>query len=138
MINPNSREDQLMKKCAALILGAVLAWTSSAFSEGEHSHAGKHGGKVVEAGHHHMEIVAKDGSLKVYLKHDDGAAEDVKDARAKATILSEGLKQEIELVPDPGNFLKGTGSFDATKGTTIVITLTLPGHDPEQARVRLD
>ncbi len=127
-----------MKKYTALILGTVLALASPAFAEGEHSHAGKHGGKIVETGHHHMEIVAKDGSLEVYLAHEDGDAEDVKDAKAKATILSEGQKQEIELVPDPANFLKGTGTFKAAKGTTIVVTLTMPGHKPEQARIKLD
>ena len=127
-----------MMKYTALILGTILSLTSPAFALGEHSHAGKHGGKVVETGHHHIEIVVKDGSLEVYLAHDDGDAEDVKDAKAKATILSEGQKHEIDLIPDPANFLKGTGSFKATKGTTIVVTLTMPDHKPEQARVRLD
>ncbi len=127
-----------MKKYPALILGTVLAFNAPAFAEGEHSHSGKHGGKIVDTGHHHMEIVAKDGSLEVYLAHDDGDAEEVKDAKASATILSEGQKQVIDLVPDPANFLKGAGSFKATKGTTIVVTLTMPGHKPEQARIKLD
>jgi hypothetical protein len=127
-----------MKKHIALILGTVLTLASPAFGGSGQSPAGKNGGKVVSTGHHQMEIVARDGSLEVYLAHDDGGSEDVKDAKAKATILSEGQKQEIDLVPDPANFLKGAGSFKAIKGTTIIVSLKMPGHKPEQARIKLD
>ncbi len=82
--------------------------------------------------------MAKDGSLEVYVEGEDGQPEDVKDAAATATILSGGKKADIQLAPDAGNVLKGAGSFTAGKGTTIVITLTMPGHKPEQARVKLD
>ena len=127
-----------MKKYTALILGTVLALASPAFAEGEHDHSGKHGGKVVESGHHHLEVVTKDGTIEIYVEGEDGKPEDVKDAKAKATILSEGKKEDVVLSPDTANALKGTGSFKAVKGTTIVITLTMPGHDAEQARIKLD
>ncbi len=127
-----------MKSITALLLGAVLALASTAQAGEDHSHAGKHGGKIVDTGHHHMEIVATDGALEIYLEHDDGTPENIADAKAKATVLSEGQKHEIELTPDPGNVLKGSGSFKAVKGTTIVVTLTMPGHKPEQARLNLD
>lgn len=127
-----------MKIHAALVLSAVLALSSPTYAGDDHSHAGKHGGKIVDTGHHHMEIVAKDGSIEVHLTHEDGSAESVAEAKAKATILSEGQKHEIELRPDPTNVLKGTGTFKASKGTTIVVTLSMPGHKPEQARLKLD
>ena len=127
-----------MTKYTALILGTLLTLASPAVAEGEHSHAGKHGGKVVESGHHHLEVVTKDGSIEVYVAGEDGKPEDVKDAKANATVLSGGQKEQIVLSPDPSNTLKGTGSFKAAKGTTIVVTLTMPGHKPEQARIKLD
>ena len=34
--------------------------------------------------------------------------------------------------------LKGTGDFNAGKGTTIVVSLTMPDHEPEQVRFKLD
>ena len=34
--------------------------------------------------------------------------------------------------------LKGTGSFNAGKGTTIMLSLTMPDHEPEQVRFKLD
>ena len=126
-------------KYITLVLGIVLALSSPAIAQGnKHSHAGKHGGKVVESGHHHLEIIVKDGMIQIYVDGEDGKPEDVKNAKAKATILSEGKKQDVTLNPDEANTLKGTGAFKAIKGTTIVITLTMPGHAPEQARVKLD
>jgi hypothetical protein len=129
-----------MKKFAALTLGAAFAFASPALAEGEHSHShdGKHGGKVVESGHHHLEVVAKDGAIEIYVEGEDGKPEDVKEAKAKATILSDGKKEDVILSPDSTNALKGTGAFKAVKGTTIVVTLTMPGHKPEQTRVVLD
>lgn len=127
-----------MKKHLALLTSATLTFTAPAMAADGHTHQGKNGGKVVETGHHHMEIVAKDGVLQVYLAHDDGKAEDVSGAKATATVLSEGKKEDVALSPDPANFLKGTGTFKAIKGTTIVVTLTMPGHKPEQARIKLD
>lgn len=127
-----------MTKSTALVLGTLLTLASPAFADGEHSHASKHGGTVVESGHHHLEVVTKDGAIEIYVEGEYGKPEDVKDAKAKATILSEGKKVDVVLSPDDTNALKGTGSFKATKGTIIVITLTMPGHDPEQVRIKLD
>ena len=104
----------------------------------KHEHSGKHGGKIVESGHHHVEVVAKDGVLEVYVNGEDGQPEIIKDAKATAAVLSEGKKEDLTLIADPTNVLKGAGAFKATKGTIIVVTLTMPGHDPEQARIKLD
>ena len=38
-------------------------------------------------------------------------------------------------MPD-GEVLKGRGNVTVKKGDTIVITLTMPGHKPEQARLK--
>jgi hypothetical protein len=127
-----------MKTLKALGLGAVLALASPAQAGEDHSHAAKHGGQIVESGHHHLEIVTKDGALDIHVQGEDGKPEDVSGAKATATILSEGKKVDVALSPTPANTLSGTGSFKAVKGTTLVITLTLPGHAPEQARLKLD
>lgn len=116
---------------------AALLIVSPAFAEDAHQ-AAKHGGIVVESGHHHLEIVAKDGSVEVHVSGEDGKPEDVKDAKASAAVLSDGKKIDITLAPDAANALKGTGVFKAVKGTTVVVTLTMPGHQPEQSRIKLD
>jgi hypothetical protein len=118
-----------------LIAAAVPAWGED---DHDHDHSAKHGGIVVESGHHHLEVIAKDGSLDVLVQDEDGKPEDVSAAKATAVVLSEGKKFDIALAPNNGTTLKGTAPFKAVKGTTIVITLTMPEHAPEQVRVKLD
>lgn len=121
----------------ALILGLVLAPT--ALAETVHGKVAKHGGLVAPTtGHHNVEVVATDGLLQVYLTDHDGGPEDVESAKATATVLSGGKTDQITLAPQSGNLLKGTGDFKAGTGTVVVITLTMPDHKPEQARVKLD
>lgn len=122
---------------AAFALTAALHSARAIAGEAGHSHRAQHGGKVIESGHHHLEIVAKDGTLEVYVNGEDGKPEDVAGAKATAAVLSGGKKFDVTLAA-AGNSLTGSGDFKASKGTTIVVTLTMPGHSPEQSRVTLD
>jgi hypothetical protein len=132
------QETSQMIKRTALLLGTLFVLSAPVFAADGHSHAGKHGGKVVESGHHHLEVVARDGAIEIYVEGEDGKPEDVSAATARATVLSEGKKEDITLASDAANVLKGTGAFKAGKGTVIVVTLTMPDHEPEQVRVELD
>jgi FlaG/FlaF family flagellin (archaellin) len=118
----------------------VLASTFGALagSNHDHDHGASHGGVLAEtSGHHHLELVAADGSLQVYVTHTDGKPQDVKDAKAAATVLSQGKTERVELMPKRDNLFAGAGNFTAGAGTVVVITLTLPDHKPEQARFEL-
>ncbi|HPG89693.1 MAG TPA: hypothetical protein PLD46_08560 [Hyphomicrobium sp.] len=119
---------------AAMLFSA----TTIALAAEDHGHVAKHGGLVQESGHHHIELVAKDGSLELYVEGENGAPEDVAAAQATAVVLSDGKKHDVALTAAAGGHLKGAGDFKAVKGTTIVVTLTMPGHAPEQARFKLD
>jgi hypothetical protein len=111
----------------------------SALAHEKQKSPGQHGGILVDSGHHHLEVVAKDDVIEVYVSGEDGKPEDVKDAKATAAILSEGKKIDVTLTAAANaNHLQGKGSFKAAKGTTIVVTLTMPGHQPEQSRIKID
>jgi hypothetical protein len=127
-----------MKYLRNSFIAALIACAPAAYAHEDHAHEAEHGGKIVESGHHRLEILARDGALEVYVYGEGGHVEDIQNAKATAAILTQGKKQDVVLTPDPGNFLKGTGSFKVAKGTTIVITLSLPGHEPDQARLTLD
>ena len=109
-----------------------------ALAAGDHHHEGKHGGMMGDtSGHHHVELVADGQSLTLYVLHGDGELENVAKAKATATLLSGGKTEKVDLVPD-GDALKGEGSASLGAGDTVVVTLTMPGHKPEQARFKLD
>ena len=127
----------LVAGIAALVIGAGIAMADEGHDH-DHDHAAKHGGVIEESGHHHVELVAKGGSIELYITGEDGKDEDASAAKATATVLADGKTAQVTLSPAGGNGLKGTGDFNAGKGTTIVVSLTMPDHDPEQVRFKLD
>ena len=129
-----------MLKRLVLGLAALAMGTAFALADEEvaHDHEPRHKGILVHSGHHHLELVAEGGSLQLYVTHEDGEPEDVSAAKASATVLADGKTETVALAPGGGNKLEGAGSFTAGKGTTVVVTLTIPGHETEQARFKLD
>ena len=127
-----------MFRSISIALLLTFSMLGTALAAGEHHHEGKHGGVMGDtSGHHHVELVAEGQSMTLYVLHDDGQLEDVTDAKATATVLSGGEMEKITLAP-VGDALKGEGGLELGKGDTVVITLTMPGHQPEQARFKLD
>jgi hypothetical protein len=127
-----------MTRWTTIALGALLMAAPAAAHEGHKHTDATRGGTVVANGHHQLEVVAKDGTLEVFVTGEDGAPEETAGAKASAVILAKGKKTDVTLAPAESNVLRGSGDFTAGKGTTIVLTLTMPGHKPEQSRVKLD
>lgn len=121
----------------ALFAAFLVAAPATAWAGGDHDHVGKHGGKVVESGHHHVELVAKDGEITLYVLGEDDKPEDVKAAKATATVLSGGKSSTVAFTPGDSGVFTGKGDFIA-KSATVVVTLTMPDHKPEQAKFKLD
>lgn len=128
-----------MRLIFCFVLSVFLA-TAPAFAEDDHDHdhTPKFGGVVTESGHHHLELVAKDGTVELHIGGVHGIPEMVSKATATASILSKGKKVDVELTPSEGTVLKGSGPFEATKGAIVVLTLRMPDHDPEQVRLKLE
>lgn len=131
---------QLLIGLAALVTASSLAFAQDDHDHDSHAHdhAPKHGGIVEHSSHHHWELVAEDGALRLYVTNAQGKPEAVDGAKGTATVLSQGKTEQITLEPAGENRLEGSGGFKAGKGTTVVVTLTLPDHEAEQARFRLD
>lgn len=116
------------------LLGAVPAGAHSA----KHSAPVKafHGGQSLAAGPYHLELVAKDGELLLYVTDhsDKGIPSD--GARAKATIQHgfEKATLQVELEPSGDNQLKGTGAFTINPDTGIIVFLKLPEQEAYAAR----
>lgn len=110
---------------AAGIAGPVLAG-------GEHTHAPKYGGVVVETKAGEFEIVAKPDLLQIYFSDHDKLIP-LEGAKAKVTLLNGAEKSEVDLAP-AGNKMEAKGSFKVAKGTKGIAVLTLSGKSPATAR----
>ena len=95
-----------------------------------------HGGQSLAAGPYHLELVAKDGELLLYVADHSDKAIPCDRAKARATIQQgfEKAKTQVELEPSGDNTLKGTGTFTINPDTGIMVFLKLPDQDAYAAR----
>lgn len=95
-----------------------------------------HGGQSLAAGPYHLELVAKDGELILYVTDHADKAIPTDRAKAKATIQQgyEKARVQVELEPSGDNRLKGTGAFTVNQDTGIMVFLKLPEQEAYAAR----
>lgn len=124
---------------AYLALSAMLVWSVSAEAhKAKHNETVKatHGGQAQAAGPYHLELVAKDGELILYVADHSDKAIPCDGGKARATIQQgfEKSKIQVELEPSGDNTLKGTGVFTINPDTGIMVFLKLPDQDAYAAR----
>jgi hypothetical protein len=127
-------------RVVTLLTGAALAGIS-AFA-GAHteeyfdSKDSAHGGQTRMAGPYHLELVAKDKEIVLYVM--DHADSDLSTAggTGKATVQNGKAKNKISvrLEPEAGNILKGTGNFTVTPHTVVTVFVELPGREATAVR----
>jgi hypothetical protein len=95
-----------------------------------------HGGQSLTAGPYHLELVAKDGELLLYVTDHSDKAIPTDGAKAKATIQHgyEKARIQVELEPSGDNSLKGSGEFTINPDTGIIVFLRLPEQEAYAAR----
>jgi hypothetical protein len=117
------------------LFALTIGLTGAAFAAGGHDHAHEHaalhGGIVVEAKGMDFELVAKPGSLHLYVR-DHGKPVDVTKASAKLTLLAGGVKQETLLKPS-GDKLEAAGQFKAA-GAKAIALVEIPGKSAVTVR----
>jgi len=125
------------KTIAGLVLGMTLtlslpvgAHTDEYFESVE----APHGGQLRMTGPFHMELVAKDGDLTVYVTDHADNAISVDGGLAKANIENGPTRAQMNLHPVGSNILRGSGTFSLTPSTVVVVFLKLPNQDGYAAR----
>jgi hypothetical protein len=93
-----------------------------------------HGGQMHMAGPYHFELLAQPNELTVYLTDHAGTKIPSSGATGNATVLSGKTKASIKLQPSGDNVLKGSGQFELAPDMKVVVSVTMPGKSPEQAR----
>lgn len=119
--------------CATLLVTVPVGAHSAKHAEPVKSF---HGGQSLAAGPYHLELVAKDGTLILYVADHADKAIPCDGAKARATIQQgfEKAKTQVELEPSGDNTLKGTGTFTIGPDTGIMVFLKLPDQDAYAAR----
>jgi hypothetical protein len=114
-----------------ILAGPVLAHTSSQFTKGPH------GGHLVDAagGKQHLELVAKDSELTLYVSDQDEKPVDTAGGTAEAQVLVGGKTHKVVLKPAGSNTMKGTGNFSAAKGMRVILKTTKVGGQSHQTRL---
>ena len=121
-------------RAPALLASVVLALTLAPASYADERGAGPNGGQVRDAGKHHVELVVKANALAVYVTGAKDAKVSTKGASGSATVLSGKNTTSVKLEPAGENALAGGGKFESAPGMKVVLSLTLPGQNPVQAR----
>ena len=122
-----------MKLIDAVVLTAVLLAASlSARADGPA--IGPNGGQIRDAGKYHLELVVKDSALRVYVTGSKDAKVATKGATGTATVLAGNSTSNVKLEQSGENALAGSGGFQPAPDMKVVVSVTLPGQAPIQAR----
>ena len=99
------------------------------------------GGQLRMAGIYHFELVVtkdaktpKENPVLVYVTDHLGKKIATTGASATATMLAAKQKISVLLKPDGDNRLKGVATYASAPDMKVVLTVTMAGQPPEQAR----
>ncbi len=121
-----------MKLINIVFAATLLCLSLAARADGPAT--GPNGGQLKHSGKYHLELVVKDTALTVYLTGDKDAKVVTKGASGSATVLAGKGTSNVKLEPGGENALAGSGSFQPAPDMKVVVSITLPGQPPIQAR----
>jgi hypothetical protein len=127
------------KSMATVLISATLAVSLPAGAHTEEyfdSIAAPHGGQMRMAGPYHLELVAKEKEVVLYVTdHSDRKISTERGVGKAAFQVGKGKpKTSIKLEPAGDNTLKGTGDFSVTPETVVIVFLKLPDQQAQSAR----
>ncbi|SDW39562.1 hypothetical protein [Nitrosomonas communis] len=93
------------------------------------------GGQLRASGPFHLELVAKNGELTLYITDHGDNPIPTSGGQGKANIQAgkEGKKQSVVLEPVYANIMKAKGDFQITPETTVAVFLAIPGYETQGA-----
>jgi hypothetical protein len=115
----------------AAVVGVLLAVGSSAAHEVK---AGPHGGRVVEAGDHHVELVMKNNMVDVFLTDHNDKAVPASGYKGIVIVAIDGKSQRIVLAPVDSTRLSGQAAGAMPAQPKGVVQITQPNGKTVQAK----
>jgi hypothetical protein len=95
---------------------------------------GPNGGQVQEVSEYHLELVAGEGVLTIYVTGGNGSPVASEGATGSALVLANKEKATVTLSPGGGNVITGQGDFALADGMKVVVTVNLAGGEKLRAR----
>lgn len=120
-----------MMRTLTLGLAAALA-TAPAY--GHAPSKGPNGGQQADAGDYHVEMLAKDKTLDVYVRDHEDKPVPSKGFKGLAILVLGGKPQRIPLAPAEANRLSGTSPVALPAQPKGVVQLTTPEGIVSQAK----
>ena len=122
-----------MKSLTAVIFAAALL---AAMPAAAHEAKGPNGGRVVDAGNYHVELVVGAGQVNVFVT--DGGDKPVATAGFKGTaiLMVDGKAQRIPLVPGSTPALAGKTGVSLPADVKGVVQITGPEGKTEQGQYK--
>ena len=114
-------------------LGVVLLIALPAYA---HEPKASHGGRIAEAGAYHVELVAKENAIEIFLIGENDKPVDTKGFRGVAIFNLGGKAERIALAPSEKNNLIGTAATALPAKPKGAVQLTAP--DGKTATARFD
>jgi hypothetical protein len=119
-----------MKLSTLLTAGLLLLATSPALS---HDAKPLHGGRIIIVGNYHVELVAKDDAVEVYLLDHNNKQMSVAGHKGVAILSADGKSQRI-LLEVSGEMLTGKASGTLPAQPKGVVQISQPDGKTVQAK----
>lgn len=119
-----------MQRYAPFLIALLLS--GAAYAHGPTK--GAHGGQQVDAGDYHVEMVAKDTSLAVFINDKDEKPVDAQYFKGIGLFVVSGKSQRIELKAESQNKLSGSSAIPLPPNLKGVVQITLPDGKTVQAK----
>jgi hypothetical protein len=116
-----------------LVLGAAFLATLPA-----HAHEAKslHGGRLADAGPYHVELVAREKAIEIFIIGENGKPVDPEGFRAVAIFTLGGKAERVTLTPSEKDKLSGTATEALPANPRGAVQLTAP--DGKTATAKFD
>jgi hypothetical protein len=124
-------EEKTMKFTIVTLASILLIALPAAAHEVE---KGPNGGRVVEAGAHHVELVVKDNAVNVFVTDASEKPVSINGFKGVAIFTISGKAQRITLEPKEGTRLSGTSPVALPAEPAGVVQITTPDGKTAQGR----
>jgi hypothetical protein len=108
----------------------------AAFSAHAHDAKGLHGGRIADAGAYHVELVAKDKAIEIFLIGENDKPVNPAGFKGVAIFTVGGKAERITLLPSEKQWLSGTAATALPANLKGAVQLTAP--DGKTATARFD